>query len=210
MLHLLLVNYTSRLNGENSMNISIHTQRVKGKTMSIVLTVIAVLLSVQLSLATAASVCKTSSITATTPTHDFINNGDGTITHRKTGLMWTQCSEGYTTTTTPCDTFIGPNIIGWNNALSRAESSNFANYTDWRLPNIKELMSIVERQCHSPAINEAIFLGSTRSFHWTSTPSYGRFGATVGSAWMVDFDTGNDSLETLDKIGAVRLVRGGR
>jgi len=33
-------------------------------------------------------------VTATTPNADFTDNGDGTITHTKTGLMWAKCSEG--------------------------------------------------------------------------------------------------------------------
>ncbi len=62
--------------------------------------------------------------------NDFIDNEDGTISDYSTGLMWQQADDGV-----PRD---------WQNALSYAENLNFAGYTDWRLPNAKELQSIVD------------------------------------------------------------------
>lgn len=62
--------------------------------------------------------------------NNFIDNGDGTITDSATGLMWTQEDSGEGLT--------------WKEALDYAENKEFAGYSDWRLPNIKELQSIVD------------------------------------------------------------------
>lgn len=62
--------------------------------------------------------------------NNFIDNGDGTITDLATGLMWQQG-----------DSEKG---MGWQASLSYAEKLELANYNDWRLPNAKELQSIVD------------------------------------------------------------------
>ena len=60
----------------------------------------------------------------------FTDNGDGTITDAATGLMWMQE-----------DSKTG---MTWKNALSYAENFTYAGYSDWRLPDVKELQSIVD------------------------------------------------------------------
>ena len=63
-------------------------------------------------------------------TNQFVDNGDSTITDGATGLMWMKNDNGAG--------------ILWENALSYAEGFEYAGYTDWRLPNAKELHSIVD------------------------------------------------------------------
>ncbi|MBI5302765.1 MAG: DUF1566 domain-containing protein [Chloroflexi bacterium] len=65
--------------------------------------------------------------------NNFVNNGDGTITDQATGLMWAQADSG--------------TGLNWSNALAWVQTQNAANYlghNDWRLPNPKELHSIVD------------------------------------------------------------------
>ncbi|MCF7848370.1 MAG: DUF1566 domain-containing protein [Kiritimatiellales bacterium] len=62
-------------------------------------------------------------------TNDFRNNSDGTVTDKATGLMWSQADAGG---------------MDWENALAYAEGSTLAGHSDWRLPNTKELQSIVD------------------------------------------------------------------
>lgn len=62
--------------------------------------------------------------------NDFVDNGDGTITDQATGLMWAQADSG-----------IG---LDWENALAYAETNGLAGHTDWRLPNAKELQSLLD------------------------------------------------------------------
>ena len=68
--------------------------------------------------------------------NEFIDNGDGTITDHATELMWMEedNTEG----------------LLWKNALSYAENMIYAGYSDWRLPDAKELQSIVD-YTRSPA-----------------------------------------------------------
>ena len=63
----------------------------------------------------------------------FVNNGDGTISDQATRLMWARNDSGTS--------------LSWSNALAWAQAQNAANYlghNDWRLPNAKELQSIVD------------------------------------------------------------------
>jgi hypothetical protein len=60
----------------------------------------------------------------------FIDNGDGTISDEATGLMWMQSDNG--------------EALDWQQALRFAEGFEWAGYYDWRLPNAKELQSIVD------------------------------------------------------------------
>jgi ribonuclease BN (tRNA processing enzyme) len=62
--------------------------------------------------------------------NSFVDNGDGTITDTATGLMWQQAdsNEG----------------LNWQSSLEYAENLNLGGHNDWRLPNAKELQSIVD------------------------------------------------------------------
>ncbi len=72
--------------------------------------------------------------------NDFSDNGDGTITDRATGLMWMQEDNG--------------EGLSWQDALSHAENFEYAGYSDWRLPDVKELQSIVD-YTRSPATSHS-------------------------------------------------------
>jgi hypothetical protein len=96
--------------------------------------------------------------------NDLLDNGDGTITDRATGLMWTKADSGRT--------------MDWHAALAYAEALEWAGYDNWRLPNAKELQSIVDYtraphalgpQARGPAINPIFDLTDTESWFWTST-----------------------------------------
>lgn len=105
--------------------------------------------------------------------NDFIDNGDGTVTDYATGLMWQQDDSGST--------------HNWETALSYAESLDLAGYQDWRLPNAKELQSIVD-YTQSPmtsgtaAIDTNYFnVTETESFYWSSTTHLDGAPETVGN-----------------------------
>ncbi len=71
--------------------------------------------------------------------NNFENNEDNTITDNATGLMWMQQDSG--------DLNAGDNTDGrlnWEQALEWAEDLNYGGYSDWRLPNARELQSIVD------------------------------------------------------------------
>lgn len=113
--------------------------------------------------------------------NDFTDNGDGTVTDNATGLMWMQNDNG------------AP--VLWENALSYCENLSFAGHNDWRLPDAKELQSIVDYSrspgtTSSAAIN-ALFNCTQITvedsttldypFYWTST-THENISGTPGSA----------------------------
>jgi len=154
-------------------------------------------------------VCKKDTISESTPTEQFTINTDGTVTDDKTGLMWMRCSLGQTWSGGGC-TGTAVTYI-WEDALTEAEAYNsgdngYGSYSDWRLPNIKELTSIVEVACFDPSINEELFLGTgTISDYWSASSSY----TLTNQALLVNFEYGTDSGLSKSQFRSVRLVRSG-
>jgi len=128
--------------------------------------------------------------------NDFTDNGDGTITDHATDLMWTQD-----------DSTVG---VTWEEALAYANGMDFAGHSDWRLPNVKELQSIVDYTrspdtTASPAIdplfhatpitNEAVqtdyphYWSSTT--HENGTPTSGGSGAYVAFGRAMGYINGS-------------------
>lgn len=155
----------------------------------------------------------------TTPTADFDTATDGTVIHIKTSLMWKRCAEGQTWNGSTCTG--SASGMNWQTALTAAATSTFADHSDWRLPNIKELQSIVEFCGYDPAINRTIF-PATPGFRFWSASSYvvpWWWWCDLGhichhgpdEAWVVAFDNG--VVYAIDKAYGfvrVRLVRGGQ
>lgn len=163
----------------------------------------------------AAAVCD-ASFPETTPTGSFADNGDGTVTHVRTRLMWKKCSEGQTwnSGTNGCDATAG--TYTWLDALSLVTGVNdgggFAGHTDWRVPNIKELNSTVERQCRNPAVNDVVFPGAANGYYWSSSPfAPGSDPLSVGSnslyAWASFMVSGASTHLLKSGQYHVRLVR---
>jgi hypothetical protein len=170
----------------------------------------------------------------------YTDNGDGTITDNNTKLMWEKkdqasgglhnmgnrypwaglCQDGVTlcgtsadcsaqTPTTCTATYgqTGLTIFGW---VAQLNAAKFAGYTDWRIPNIKELESIVDYQNLDPTVDAAFntscspgctvtTCSCTQSildgFYWSAT-------TTAGSppyAWFVFFVSGGvgDAVKTV-------------
>lgn len=70
------------------------------------------------------------------------DNGDGTVTDTSSGLMWQQGES---------------NTMTWEPALTYCEELSLAGYSNWHLPNIKELRSIVDSTKGNPAISTTYF-----------------------------------------------------
>ena len=119
--------------------------------------------------------------TPTTPTEDFTDNLDGTVTHRITGLTWMRCAMGMTWTGTTCTGTAS--TYTWDAATKL--TANFAGKSDWRLPSIAELNTIVEWGDFNPPINSAIFPNTPNSLFWSGSPSYFNYAHYSESAWAV-------------------------
>lgn len=138
------------------------------------------------------------------PDNRYTDHGDGTVTDLQTGLMWKRCSEGQSGTN--CGDS-APSLLTWQAALTTAANSSFAGYSDWRLPSVKELHSLLETGCHSPSINSVRFPNMPPEFFWTSTTTVDR-----SLVFVVDFKDGFVSSEVKAGSGnaGTRLVRAGQ
>jgi len=132
-----------------------------------------------------------------------------TVKDRISGLVWKRCSEGVENDMGVCDSVSKPPKFTWKLALQRPDLANLAEhggYTDWRLPNINELMTLIERACASPTINETVFPNTATGYYWSSTVQQSGSGSHV---WSVNFLFGYSSVYGQSSgTGAVRLVRG--
>ena len=109
----------------------------------------------------------------------------------KTGLTWQDNSAVKETKMT------------WQDAKSYCSELSLGGYSDWRLPNIKELQSIVDISRYNPAIKKGFKYVSTYEY-WSSSVSV----LNTKYAWVVDFKNGfTNSNDKTDKY-YVRCVRG--
>ncbi|MDM8517437.1 DUF1566 domain-containing protein [Desulfobacterales bacterium HSG16] len=145
--------------------------------------------------------------------NNFEDNKDGTVIDHATGLMWQKADS--------------ENGMDWQAALTYAETSTLAGYNDWRLPNVKELQSIVD-YTHSPSAEDAANVGpaiDTDYFNITVLPAgttnhetdYGYFWSSTSAyfggdsleyyyAWYVAFGTAvNDQGADFHGAGGVRF-----
>jgi len=90
---------------------------------------------------------------------------DGTVKDKKTGLIWQQET-------------IGP--MSWKDALLYCQNLSLGGFHDWRLPNIKELSSIVNLNRVNPAIDNNVFNDTMSFFYWSSTSSAYNTGCALG------------------------------
>lgn len=146
---------------------------------------------------------------------NYVDNGDGTISDLKTGLMWEKLA---------ADDSVHDysKLYSWYEAFDTKigalnYGAGFAGHTDWRLPNINELQSLADYGRGNPAINPIFNVGCsngctgavcscTRPFHyWSSTSSNVR----PSGAWLVSFDAGYVVTDVKTNLYYVRAVRGG-
>ena len=143
-------------------------------------------------------------ITPSTPTSRFTLNDNGTVTDNQTGLIWMRCSLGQIWDGTTCTEYASS--YTWAQALAGANETNYAGFSDWYLPNIKELASIVESACYNPAINQTVFPNTPSSRYWSSSPDASFY---YNNAWNVYFNKGGDYSNGKSYDSHVRLVRAG-
>ncbi len=105
---------------------------------------------------------------------NLVDNGDGTVTDHSTGLMWQKNPSTQQST--------------WFEGLSSCENLTLGGYTDWRMPNIKELISIFDFGEASPTVNKVFFPNmQVASLHgyWSSTTNP----ENTIRAWLANFHT---------------------
>ncbi len=134
----------------------------------------------------------------TTPSSDFTAIGDGSIVrHLSTGLEWQRCAQGQAWDGANCTGV--SSIHDWREALVLADDAG----DGWRLPNVNELRTIVERCRISPAINVEVFPDAPGAAFFSSSPS----AANPDQSWVVHFLSGNDNRIRRVTGAQLRLVR---
>ena len=144
----------------------------------------------------------------------YTDNGNGTITDTRTGLMWEKLSDdGTVHDKDTADT--------WTNAFSTKvatlNAASFAGFTDWRVPNVNELQSLVSYGASYPAINAAfnancaptcsvLTCSCTQPAAYWSSSTYQDIPSI---AWAVYFQDGYVVGYLKANNGYVRAVRGG-
>ncbi len=147
-----------------------------------------------------------SSIEPNNPNSEFTIHNDGTVSHSDTGLLWDRCAWGQTGAN--CESG-SAGTYTWDDAQQQAVIANqqaYKGYSDWRLPTKRELQSLVEYQCYSPAINTTAFPATPSNLFWSSSLLAYR----SQNRWGVHFNNGDDSTYLPYKPYHVRLVRGGQ
>ena len=119
------------------------------------------------------------------PNPRFTNNGDSTVTDNLTGLMWAQNANAGGSKT-------------WSDALTYCNGLTLGGHSDWRLPNVKELLSLIDWAYSNPALSndagtgkwttgaDSAFSGVQSSYYWSSTT----YAFCTAFAWLVDFNDG--------------------
>ena len=105
----------------------------------------------------------------------FVNNGDGTVTDTKTGLMWAAKDNG--------------GLINWKNASSYCQNFKGGNHTDWRMPTLSELAGLYDPEVknkHGYHVSELIEISSSSC--WASDTKNNRaarFNFTYGEVYWL-------------------------
>lgn len=122
----------------------------------------------------------------------FTDNGNGIVTENITHLEWQKEDNDLKYT--------------WEAAINYCEGLSLAGQTDWRLPNIRELSSILDSSRFNPAIDLTYFPNTNSSGYWSSTT--GVF--ETGRAWYIYFYTAQVLVPHKTESNYVRCVRDGQ
>jgi hypothetical protein len=131
-----------------------------------------------------AQICMKDITPQTISAGNFDTSQPGLVDDKLTKLTWDRCVYGQTWKNNTCEG--SPIKLTWKEALEIAENNNK------RLPDIKELNTIVDLQCFSPPTNLTVFPNTPASNNnglWTSTP-YIVTDTTNTNAWFINLGAG--------------------
>lgn len=141
-----------------------------------------------------------------TPTSRFVFSNDGTVTDKKTEIIWMRCSMGQKWDGKTCTG--KAHEYSWQeakDALEDLNSDTFGEPGSWRLPYVPELASIVERQCFEPRVNLMVFPATPSKVFWTGMEKKGN----PEQAYAIDFGRGKVTTSKKTHVGLIRLMHDG-
>lgn len=130
---------------------------------------------------------------------NFTDNLDGTILDNSTGLFWQKCNIGQTGSS--CSG--SATQLNWSTAITECRNLTLAN-RDWRLPNINELITLLDdTKSNEPLINTNFFPSTLLTAYWSSTTP----NSNNATARIVQFNTGNNSIGANNKTVNIYYAR---
>jgi hypothetical protein len=123
-----------------------------------------------------------------------------------TAKTWAQVLDRETDLIWMADTLGAGTRYKWAEAKAAAAAVRIGKNSDWRLPTIKELLSLVDYERFSPAIDTAFFKAES-SWYWSSTPGAS---SPADCAWYVNFYYGYAYVDGQLSTAFVRAVRSAR
>lgn len=140
---------------------------------------------------------------ATAPMSRFKAGAEGTITDTQTKKSWLRCPVGMSWSGSTCT---GQSLTyKWNDALEMVNEYNAkkaGGRSNWRLPTVEELNTLVEKQCFKPAINLEAFPYSPESGFWTDSSLEG----VQPRVWIVHFLHGQQYIANKKQDWRIRLI----
>ena len=149
----------------------------------------------------------------------FTDNGDGTVTDNNTGLIWLKNAYASAARRTWADALADVaelNSSGTMNRNAAGDTSNSGSHqTDWRLPNVNELQSLINYGYNWPSLTNTAgtgqwisgdpFTGVQSDYYWSGTSYVG----TTTDAWFVSLASGYIAATSKTSSYYVWPVRGG-
>jgi hypothetical protein len=138
----------------------------------------------------------------------FLDNADGTVTDKESKLMWMRCSAGQAWAPEMGRCKGEVDRLSWAAAQSLASDVNRRGsffFSDWRVPQLRELATITERACANPRVNLAVFPGTEAGDYWSATSRPGTRDETF--AYALSFGAAGIAYRPKDEAQRVRLVR---
>ncbi|MDO9041703.1 MAG: restriction endonuclease [Desulfocapsaceae bacterium] len=141
----------------------------------------------------------------------FVDNGDGTVTDTRTCLMWRRCAQGQTWDGKTCKG--EARTYTWREAHNH-HSHTFAGHRGWRLPNIDELKTLIDKSQGDPSIDSKAFPETPRLRFWSSSSEdLGLYDTPIIQAlgfYVVNEDSDDHVRTNKNDSLSVRLVRDGQ
>ncbi len=142
----------------------------------------------------------------------YIFSPDGSeVTDQKTGLIWRRCAEGMSWDGTSCAGVAS--TFTHEAALQQATTQASRSAIAWRLPNIRELSSIADKNFFNPTIDSMVFPATPSKGGPVPRSVFGSSSPNIGDptlVWSVDFSPGIVSFQPRSTSHYVRLVRTGQ
>lgn len=124
----------------------------------------------------------------------FVNLNNGYVLDVVTMLKWEYCSHGQSYENGFC--YGSPNHYdSFSDALIAA-----SKVEGHRIPNIKELGTLISRICVDPAIDQSVFPDTPLNVYWSSTPG------EAGEGLIIDFTDGSEIIRDINRPKSIRLI----